>query len=35
MTGELLAETFEDIARLAGMTTTSKGGQTAGGCTIL
>ncbi|KAJ5155916.1 hypothetical protein N7492_008719 [Penicillium capsulatum] len=35
VTGELLAETFEDLARLAGMTTTEKGGQTAGGCTIL
>ncbi|OOQ87951.1 putative Rho-like small GTPase [Penicillium brasilianum] len=35
MTGELLAETFEDLARLAGMTTTDKGGQSAGGCTIL
>lgn len=35
VTGELLAETFEDLARLAGMTTTDKGGQTAGGCTIL
>lgn len=35
LTGELLAETFEDLARLAGMTTTEKGGQTAGACTIL
>ncbi|KAK5800432.1 hypothetical protein VI817_002644 [Penicillium citrinum] len=35
VTGELLAETFEDLARMAGMTTTSKGGQTAGGCLIL
>ncbi|KAJ5492887.1 hypothetical protein N7539_001633 [Penicillium diatomitis] len=35
VTGELLAETFEDLARLAGMTTTDKGAQTAGGCTIL
>lgn len=35
ITGELLAETFEDLARLAGMTTTGKGGQTAGGCNIL
>ncbi|KAJ5105972.1 hypothetical protein NUU61_003319 [Penicillium alfredii] len=35
ITGELLAETFEDLARLAGMTTTDKGGQTAGGCNIL
>lgn len=35
VTGELLAETFEDLARMAGMTTTTKGGQTAGGCIIL
>ncbi|PWY92090.1 Rho-like small GTPase [Aspergillus heteromorphus CBS 117.55] len=35
VTGELLAETFEDIARLAGMTTTKAGGQTAGTCVIL
>ncbi|KAJ5103560.1 hypothetical protein N7532_004089 [Penicillium argentinense] len=35
VTGELLAETFEDLARMAGMTTTEKGGQTAGGCNIL
>ncbi|KAJ5390364.1 uncharacterized protein N7496_001432 [Penicillium cataractarum] len=35
LTGELLAETFEDLARLAGMTTTDKGGQSAGGCNIL
>ncbi|KAJ5888570.1 hypothetical protein N7495_008611 [Penicillium taxi] len=35
VTGELLAETFEDLARLAGMTTTDNGGQTAGGCQIL
>ncbi|KAJ5211910.1 uncharacterized protein N7498_003556 [Penicillium cinerascens] len=35
VTGELLIETFEDLARLAGMTTTEKGGQTAGACTIL
>ncbi|KAJ5240079.1 hypothetical protein N7468_004698, partial [Penicillium chermesinum] len=35
MTGELLPEAFEDLARLAGMTTTAKGGQTAGGCNIL
>lgn len=35
VTGELLAETFEDVARLAGMTTTDLGGQTQGGCTIL
>ncbi|OQD89408.1 hypothetical protein PENANT_c002G03563 [Penicillium antarcticum] len=28
VTGELLPETFEDLARLAAMTTTEKGGQT-------
>ncbi|KAJ5750168.1 hypothetical protein N7533_007196 [Penicillium manginii] len=35
VTGELLAETFEDLARMAGMATTTKGAQTAGGCNIL
>ncbi|KAI2900665.1 hypothetical protein CBS63078_6952 [Aspergillus niger] len=35
VTEELLPETFEDIARLAGMTTTAAGGQTAGACVIL
>ncbi|KAJ6096296.1 hypothetical protein N7486_007042 [Penicillium sp. IBT 16267x] len=35
VTGELLPETFEDLARLAGMSTTEKGGQTAGACNIL
>ncbi|KAJ5574089.1 uncharacterized protein N7459_008516 [Penicillium hispanicum] len=35
VTGELLGETFEDLARLAGMTTTDKGGQTGGACNIL
>ncbi|OGM40145.1 putative Rho-like small GTPase [Aspergillus bombycis] len=35
VTGELLAETFEDLARLAGMTTTDRGGQTQGGCIVL
>ncbi|KAE8380983.1 P-loop containing nucleoside triphosphate hydrolase protein [Aspergillus bertholletiae] len=35
ITGELLAETFEDLARLAGMTTTDRGGQTQGGCIVL
>ncbi|KAJ5344155.1 hypothetical protein N7541_005750 [Penicillium brevicompactum] len=36
VTSELLAETFEDLARLAAMTTTEEGGQTAGtSCTIL
>ncbi|EAW09888.1 putative Rho-like small GTPase [Aspergillus clavatus NRRL 1] len=34
VTGELLAETFEDLARLAGMTTTEVGGQTQGGCVV-
>ncbi|KAJ5227833.1 hypothetical protein N7489_008541 [Penicillium chrysogenum] len=36
VTGELLAETFEDLARLAAMTTTEKGGQSEGtSCVIL
>lgn len=35
VTGELMTETFEDIARLAAMTTTESGGQTNGGCRIL
>ncbi|CAG7917741.1 unnamed protein product [Penicillium olsonii] len=36
VTGELLAETFEDLARLAAMTTTEEGGQSAGtSCVIL
>ncbi|CAG8940024.1 unnamed protein product [Penicillium salamii] len=36
VTGELLAETFEDLARLAAMTTTEGGGQSAGtSCIIL
>ena len=35
VTGELLAETFEDVVRLAGMTTTEKGGQTEGGCIVM
>ncbi|CAL5867452.1 uncharacterized protein PFLUO_LOCUS1671 [Penicillium psychrofluorescens] len=36
LTGELLPETFEDLARLAGMTTTEKGGQSEGtACIIL
>ncbi|KAB8279700.1 P-loop containing nucleoside triphosphate hydrolase protein [Aspergillus minisclerotigenes] len=35
VTGELLAETFEDLARLAGMTTTDRGGQTQGGCIVI
>ncbi|KKK16823.1 hypothetical protein P175DRAFT_0476647 [Aspergillus ochraceoroseus IBT 24754] len=35
VTGELMAETFEDLARLAFMTTTEAGGQSKGGCVIL
>ncbi|KAJ5135257.1 uncharacterized protein N7515_004535 [Penicillium bovifimosum] len=36
VTGELLAETFEDLARLAAMTATEKGGQSEGAsCVIL
>ncbi|KAJ5266903.1 hypothetical protein N7478_009711 [Penicillium angulare] len=36
VTGELLAETFEDLARLAGMSMTAAGGQSAGtSCNIL
>ncbi|KAF4769980.1 hypothetical protein N7455_006164 [Penicillium solitum] len=36
VTGELLAETFEDLARMAAMTTTEKGGQSEGtSCVIL
>ncbi|KAL2222725.1 putative Rho-like small GTPase [Thermoascus aurantiacus ATCC 26904] len=34
VTGELLAEAFEDIARVAAMTTTEAGGQSSGGCII-
>ncbi|OJK04981.1 hypothetical protein ASPACDRAFT_74512 [Aspergillus aculeatus ATCC 16872] len=33
-TGELMAETFEDIARMAGMTLTAAGGQSRGGCVV-
>ncbi|PYI25650.1 Rho-like small GTPase [Aspergillus indologenus CBS 114.80] len=33
-TGELMAETFEDIARMAGMTLTAAGGQSTGGCVV-
>ncbi|RAK76978.1 putative Rho-like small GTPase [Aspergillus fijiensis CBS 313.89] len=33
-TGELMAETFEDIARMAGMTLTAAGGQSKGGCVV-
>ncbi|KAL4897316.1 P-loop containing nucleoside triphosphate hydrolase protein [Aspergillus ambiguus] len=35
VTGELLSETFEDLARLAGMTTTETGAQTKGGCVVM
>ncbi|KAL3453293.1 P-loop containing nucleoside triphosphate hydrolase protein [Aspergillus insuetus] len=35
VTGELMAQTFEDLARLAYMTTTSDGGQSKGGCVIM
>lgn len=35
MTGELMNEVFEDIARTAAMTTTERGGLTQGGCTIM
>ncbi|RAL07692.1 putative Rho-like small GTPase [Aspergillus homomorphus CBS 101889] len=34
VTGELMAETFEDLARLAGMTLTDSGGQSEGGCVV-
>jgi hypothetical protein len=34
-TGELMKETFEDLARLAYMTTTAAGGQTKGGCVVM
>ena len=35
MTGELINETFEDIARTAAKTTTENGGLADGGCAIL
>ncbi|KAJ0423694.1 P-loop containing nucleoside triphosphate hydrolase protein [Aspergillus carlsbadensis] len=35
VTGELMAQTFEDLARLAYMTTTSDGGQSKGGCVVM
>ncbi|KAL4870904.1 hypothetical protein BDV12DRAFT_194820 [Aspergillus spectabilis] len=34
-TGELMEEAFEDLARLAYMTTTAAGGQTKGGCVVM
>ena len=35
VTGELIKEAFEDIAKVAAMTTTEKGAQGEGGCTIM
>ncbi|PGH12010.1 hypothetical protein AJ79_04519 [Helicocarpus griseus UAMH5409] len=35
VTGELIPEVFEDIARIAAKTTTEAGGQSKGGCVIL
>ncbi|OKL63006.1 hypothetical protein UA08_01544 [Talaromyces atroroseus] len=35
LTGELVSEAFEDIARMAAMSTTEKGAQGSGGCTII
>ncbi|KAK5660930.1 hypothetical protein OQA88_12304 [Cercophora sp. LCS_1] len=35
VTGELLPEVFEDICRTAVETTTAKGGQSEGGCTMM
>ncbi|KAL2861127.1 putative Rho-like small GTPase [Aspergillus lucknowensis] len=35
VTGELMAQTFEDLARLAYMTTTPDGAQSKGGCVVL
>lgn len=35
VTGELMNEVFEDIARVAAMTKTEGGGLSPGGCTIL
>jgi Ras family protein A len=34
-TGELVHEAFEDLCRTAVMTTTAKGGLSAGGCWIM
>ncbi|OJI99904.1 hypothetical protein ASPVEDRAFT_39282 [Aspergillus versicolor CBS 583.65] len=35
VTGELMTQAFEDLARLAYMTTTAEGGQTKGGCVVM
>ncbi|KAL4980763.1 P-loop containing nucleoside triphosphate hydrolase protein [Aspergillus desertorum] len=35
VTGELMAQAFEDLARLAYQTTTAAGGQSKGGCVIM
>ncbi|KAL4998303.1 P-loop containing nucleoside triphosphate hydrolase protein [Aspergillus recurvatus] len=35
VTGELMTQTFEDLARLAYQTTTAAGGQTKGGCVVM
>ncbi|PGH10894.1 hypothetical protein AJ80_07337 [Polytolypa hystricis UAMH7299] len=35
LTGELIPEVFEDIARLAARSTTEAGGQTEGGCVVM
>lgn len=35
LTGELMSEVFEDVARTAAKTTTEAGGQTSGACKIM
>ncbi|KAL4765353.1 putative Rho-like small GTPase [Aspergillus foveolatus] len=35
VTGELMTQTFEDLARLAYQSTTAAGGQTKGGCLVM
>ncbi|KAL4907953.1 hypothetical protein BDW74DRAFT_148290 [Aspergillus multicolor] len=35
VTGELMPQAFEDLARLAFATTTASGGQTKGGCVVM
>ncbi|QKX57353.1 uncharacterized protein TRUGW13939_04465 [Talaromyces rugulosus] len=35
ISGELIAEAFEDIAKMAAMTTTETGAQGEGGCTVI
>ncbi|KAI9369735.1 P-loop containing nucleoside triphosphate hydrolase protein [Aspergillus egyptiacus] len=35
VTGELMPQAFEDLARLAYATTTAEGGQTKGGCVVM